>query len=125
MIHFRLDPARRVRIATFAGRVDDDELMGAYRAQLATPDYDPSWDDLADLTGVEQLDVSATALRDLTSLFSGVDALGNPTRLAIIAPGDLGYGLGRMYEMMRDGAPEEVQVFRDMAEALAWLDERP
>ncbi|HEX6039855.1 hypothetical protein [Longimicrobium sp.] len=122
MIRFRTDLARGVRIAAFHGTVDGGELLHAYRTQLDHPDYDPSLDDLVDLREVEMLDVSAAALRELMSMFSRVDALGYATRLAIVAHNDLGYGLGRMYEMMRDGAPEEVSVFRDLDEAFDWLD---
>lgn len=122
MIRFRTDAERGVRIATFHGCVDGDELLRAYQAQLDLPSYDASLDDLVDLRAIERLDVSATEMRDLMALFSSVDALGHATRLAIVAPGDLGYGLGRMYEMMRTGAAEEVGVFREMDEAFDWLD---
>lgn len=122
MIRFRTDAERGVRIATFHGSVDGGELLRAYQAQLDDPAYDASLDDLVDLRSVDRLDVSATALRDLMALFSRVDALGYATRLAIVARSDLGYGLGRMYEMMRSGAPEEVCVFRDLEEAFTWLD---
>ena len=121
MIQFHTDTEHGVRIATFHGTVDDHELLHAYRSQLADPGYDASLNDLVDLRAVQGLDVGAAALRELMKLFSRVDSLGYATRLAIVAPGDLGYGLGRMYEMMRAGAPEEVGVFRDAGEALAWL----
>jgi hypothetical protein len=121
MIRFRTDAERGVRIATFYGSVDDAELLGAYRAQLADLDYDASLDDLVDLRAVQRLDLGGAALRELMAMFSRVDSLGYTTRLAIVAPHDLGYGLGRMYEMMRTGAPEEVGVFRDVDDALAWL----
>lgn len=121
MIQFHTDTEHGVRIATFHGTVDNRELLHAYGAQLADPGYDARLDDLVDLRAVQGLDLGAAALRELMKLFSRVDALGYATRLAIVAPSDLGYGLGRMYEMMRAGAPEEIGVFRDVAEALAWL----
>lgn len=122
MILFRTDAERGARIATFYGMVDGDDLLRAYQGQLADPGYDATLDDLVDLRAVDGLDVSAAALRELMAMFSRVDEMGYATRLAIVAHDDLGYGLGRMYEMMRTGAPEEVCVFRDLDEALDWLD---
>jgi hypothetical protein len=123
MIHFRIDRDLRLRTATFTGTIADGELLDSYRAHLGQPDYDPTLDDLVDLREVEHLDVSAGALKEMNRMFAGVDEYGIPTRLAIVAPGDLGYGLGRMYEMMRDGAPETIRVFRDAETAHAWLAE--
>ncbi len=44
-------------------------------------------------------------------------------RLAIVASEDLVYGMARMYEMQVGALPPSVGVFRDMAEAEAWLEE--
>jgi len=121
MIRFSLDPAARVRIATFTGCVDDDELMEAYRAEVAKPDYDYRFDDLVDLREIGRLDVTGAGLRSLTQLFAEGDAYGYQTRLAIVASRDVAYGMGRMYEALREGAPEQIGVFRELAEALDWL----
>jgi hypothetical protein len=121
VIEFTVEPAARLRVATFTGTIDDAGLMEAYGQLIACPDYDPTLNDLADLSGVGRFDVSADALRGLIALFVPVDRLGHRTRLAIVAAADSVFGMARMYEMLRMDAPEEICVFRDMAEAREWL----
>jgi hypothetical protein len=43
--------------------------------------------------------------------------------VAIVAPSDLAFGLGRMLELYAD-QPEAIMVFRTFAEADAWVTER-
>ena len=45
------------------------------------------------------------------------------TYTAIVADGDLNYGLARMYEILTDDVPTKTSIFRDMDEAQKWLKE--
>ena len=50
---------------------------------------------------------------------------GLPSKFAIVAPQDLYFGLGRMYESLRESAPHSsrrIAAFRSRAEAERWLD---
>jgi len=118
------DSASRRRTATFTGEITDEHLVGTYADLVQAPDYDAEADELVDLRGVTSLGVTTKGLRQLMGLFSELDKLGIKSRLAIVAPGDAVYGVARMYQMLRgDDVPEEITVFRDFAEATAWLDE--
>lgn len=118
------DSTSRRRIATFTGEISDEHLLGTYADLVQSPDYDKEADDLVDLSGVTSLGVTTKGLRQLMGLFSELDELNIKSRLAIVAPGDAVYGVARMYQMLRgDDVPEEITVFRDLAEATAWLDE--
>ena len=44
-----------------------------------------------------------------------------PSRMAIVAPQDLAFGLSRMFEIYREQQQIAVRVFRTRTEALAWL----
>lgn len=121
MIRFHVDEPRRTRVAVFEGVVDDAELLGSYGGLVATPDYDPTLDDLVDMRGVERLEVSTEAVRRLVGMFTPLDPEDVSTRLAIVAPRDDVYGMARMYEILRSDAPEQIRVFRHRAEAEAWL----
>ena len=49
----------------------------------------------------------------------------SPTsRRAVVVPSDLGYGMARMYEMLRDERGGVVRAFRDLAEARRWVTGR-
>ena len=43
----------------------------------------------------------------------------------MVAPGDLGFGLARMFEALSDPSEPEVRVFRDLSEARTWLGTDP
>ena len=121
-IAFAVDPGDRIRVASFTGTVTDADLIEAYATLVADPAYRPELNDLADLTLVGRVEVSSEALQRLIGMYAPIDALKVPTRLAIVAPIDLTYGISRMYELLRgDDVPEEVCVFRDLGEARAWL----
>lgn len=85
---FSYNPVARRRIATFTGRVEDADLIGAYAELLRDPDYDHGADDLVDMRGIEHFGVTQAGLENIMALFAVVDQLGIPTRLAIVAPGD-------------------------------------
>jgi hypothetical protein len=44
-------------------------------------------------------------------------------KVAVLVPAEseLMFGLSRMYELLREGSPEQVRVFRDAREAEEWL----
>jgi len=122
-ISFSYNPVARRRIATFTGRVEDADLIGAYAELLRDPDYDHGADDLVDMRGIEHFGVTQAGLENIMALFAPVDQLGIPTRLAIVAPGEEVYGVSLMYQTLRgDDVPEQISVFRGMDEAEEWLN---
>lgn len=119
---FELDAAARLRVHSYTGIVDDAVTIAAYTALVETPGYRNDVNDLVDMTHVDRLEVTAEAMMRVISLFAPIDALGVRTKLAIVAPNDLAYGVGRMYEMLRgEDTPEVVQVFRAMDDARHWI----
>jgi len=121
---FSIDRDAGVRVAAFCGVVTDADLMEAYESLLGDPHYDPTLHDLLDMSGVERLEISADAIRELIKRYARVDELGIRTKLAIVAPSDVAFGVGRMYEMLRgDDVPEEIRVFRESSQAGRWLSE--
>lgn len=74
---------------------------------------------------VEKIALPATArVQQLATLSAEMDAAASPSKLAIVAPDDLAFGLGRMYEIYRELHPrstKEVKVFRTMSAALIFL----
>jgi len=123
VVKIRVDAAARVRYSVLEGIVDDEELVDAYAAVLADPDFDPTLNDLVDASGVRRVDVTPAGVRRLADLIRQIDRLALPTKVAVVAPDDVAYDAARMYESFRVGqhAPAEHRVFRDLAEARRWL----
>jgi hypothetical protein len=44
-----------------------------------------------------------------------------PTRVAIVAPGDITYGISRIFKVFRESDSTQLQVFRELDEARGWL----
>ena len=122
-----MDAAARVRHSVLEGTVGDDELVDAYAAVLADPDFDPTLSDLVDARTVRRLDVTPAGVRRLADLVQQIDRLALPTKVAVVASDDVAYDTARMYEALRAGqqAPAEHRVFRDMTDARRWLGLSP
>jgi hypothetical protein len=95
----------------------DDDLRKHQSELRADPAFDPALDQLWDFTGVADVEISPDTLRRLARARS----YSATARRAVVVPTDLGFGLGRMFQMLHEEAPEEVQIFRTLEEARRWL----
>jgi hypothetical protein len=128
-IVFRLDHEARVVVAAAYGALTDGEVF-EYQSKIFTLDEAIGYDELVDMTSVTEIALPSTdRVRDLASLAVGMDATHGNSKLAIVAPGDLAFALGRMFQTTRGLDPRsttEVGVFRTMEDAAAFLRlERP
>ena len=102
----------------------DDEVFG-YQARIFALDEAIGYDELIDLTHVNEIALPTTdRLRDLATNAASMDATHGNSKLAVVAPGDLTYALGRMFQTTRELDPRsttDVGIFRTMKEALAFL----
>ena len=126
-IEYRIHTQLRRVIATAHGALTDADVFGYQNEVWSRADV-AGFDELVDMTRVDHVELpvpSAERLRTLAATSADMDAAGS-SRFAIVAPGDLAYGLGRMYGIYREmdrRSSKEVRVFRSMEDALAWLDE--
>jgi len=111
-------PLQRLVETRAMGEVKDADLLEATDRIATDPTFEAAFDQLVDLSAATGTEVSPRGLRELLDR-EPIFAAGS--RRAIIAPGDLGFGLARMFEMHRGGAAGEVRVFRGRSEALGWL----
>jgi len=129
-IEYRIDHDRRRVVAHGTGTVTTEDIYAYQHEVWARPEVS-GFDQLVDMSTADHIDApvpSADGMRDLAALAAGMDHPVQPSRFAIVAPGDLAFGLGRMYSTYRELEPRStkaVRVFRTMDEALAWLDAAP
>ena len=77
--------------------------------------------ELSDIRPVSQLDVTPAGIGRFVQFDQQhADALDGHL-LALLVPSDLVFGMGRMYEQRGADVSPSVRVFRDEAEARAWL----
>jgi hypothetical protein len=123
-IHYRVDHERKAVFAEGSGMFTDADVFGYQREVWSRPDVH-GYCELIDMTAVEKIEQpTPERIEQLAQLSAEMDATARSTRFAIVAPTAIAFGLGKMYQAMRemqDRSAKEVGVFRTRAEALAFL----
>ena len=123
-LNYRIDADRRLVVARGSGILKDAEVFGYQREVWSRPDV-AGFDELIDMSAVTTVLLpSLERVRDLAELSAEMGRTAPKSRMAIVAPDDLSFGLGRMFDAYREGAApglKPVGVFRTLPEALAWL----
>lgn len=117
-ISYRIDKADRLITATALGDVSFQDYRGMLAVLIEDPDFDPTFDRLWDMRRGHPT-LSGDEVRGVAKV---VAKLVGGKRSAIVAPGDVAYGLSRMYSVFLEDAGIEVQPFRTIDEATAWLE---
>ena len=93
------------------------ELIAHARALASDPRFHPALHQLFDLRDATRGEVDRATILLLASLSPLAGA-----RRAIVVPGDLAYGLSRMFELLRDPFPDTIRVCRSLTAACEWLE---
>lgn len=116
--HLRLVAARGV------GMVTAEDLFEYQREVWSQPEL-AGYNELVDMTQTKGIvSPSPDKMRELAALSASMDTPPTWTRFAIVAPQDLAFALGELYEAYRRLEPKstkDVSVFRTLPEALAFL----
>jgi hypothetical protein len=113
---FKILTERGLLVTRFRDRVTDEEFVGLYRRLLGDPRYETGLTEVADLRQVDDFRVTTSALRTVDGLIRARLAGSAGCQTLIIAPGNLPYGLARLYGALADGGPEQVRVYRTLEE---------
>jgi hypothetical protein len=123
-ITYRIDHDRRLVEAMADGLLTDRDLFG-YQQEVWSRRDVAGYDEIVDMTKATIAEfVSHDRVASLAEFSAGMDASDTPSKFAIVAEADLHFGLGRMYQYVRELNPrstKSVGVFRTRAEALDWL----
>jgi len=117
----RIDPAGRVVILTVTGDIDDRDLLGLADHLEDEPRVDPDFSLLIDLREAHGQKVTSAGVYRLVERTLIMSAT---SRRAVVVDSDLGFGMTRMYEMLRTNRGGAPRVFRDYDDALRWVTTR-
>ena len=117
----QVDGAARVVIVTVIGVLGDAELQGLGDQLEKNPEVAPDFALLIDLRQADGKTVTSAGVR---SLATRALVFSQASRRAVVVPSDLGFGMARMYEMLREGRGGGMRVFRDYDEARRWVAQR-
>jgi hypothetical protein len=115
---YTIDPARRLLRTRGWGVVSTRDLQDLTNRILVDPAFNAEYRSLADLR-----EVTAVAVDSMTMAETASMPLFTPgTRRAIVAPSDAVYDVARTFASYAERAGQEVRVFRELAQAEAWLE---
>lgn len=125
-IDYYIDHARLLVVARGKGVVTDSDVFAYQHAVWSQPEV-TGYDELVDMTAVELIETpvpEGPRLQQLASEAAAMDHPASAVKLAIVAPASLAFGLARAYQSHREldaRSRKQVEVFRTLAEALAFL----
>lgn len=121
---YRIDRDAKVVVAAGYGTLTDADVFRYERETGARSDM-IGYDELIDVSSVTDIEeATAEHLENLAAEAAARDIVHGPAKLAIVAPGDLAFGLGRIFQIHRQVEPgntKNVGVFRSMEAALEFL----
>jgi len=119
---FDFKPEHNLVVCRQVGTVEDEEFMSSYRSLFEGGRFDPSMDLVVDLRLADSSRRSQEAIREFAAyLKEWMRKTDKKSRVVVIAPKDVSFGLARMYEAYAESAHRDFTVFREADEALEWL----
>jgi hypothetical protein len=108
-----------VIFSEFQGVVTPEDIVAQLERFKTDPAFQPSFNHLIDTRNATRFDPSGEGMRKV----SMHTVFNEKSRRAIVADKDDMFGIARMYQLLREAhkAPDQIKVFRDMAEARRWL----
>src|SRR5688572_12835092 len=101
-IEYVIDHERRLVTATARGVLTDEDVFGYQREVWSRHDV-IGYNELVDMSEVEKIvQPTSERVRELAQFSASTDAPSVPSKFAIVAPQDIAFALGRMYEAYRD-----------------------
>jgi hypothetical protein len=115
---FTIDVNQRLVVSTFYGEVSDADLGEIASLIRSHPDFEPSFSEIIDVSGITAGTFSTSALANLSRQAS----IFNLTSLhAIIAPQTHLFGLARMAQVLAEKTKPNLVVVKTMDEARKFL----
>lgn len=110
-----------VRVECF-GELTNQDILDCVARLYTDPARKPGMPSLVDCCGIERMVVTPSGIQAAVMVKATmVDPRQPPWAVAVIAPQDEVFWMARTYEVLREGSPEKVRVFRQPSEAEKWL----
>jgi hypothetical protein len=117
-VSYAIDKQKRLVVTCAWGTCTAEDALEFRRQILKDPNFDPSFDQLADFSAVTTIDITPAEVR----MLAGGNIFSPYSRRAIVVQGQLAFGLARIFETLRGlRGDHHVRVFHTRDEALAWI----
>lgn len=121
-IRVRVSKELGLLVAVFEGNVTLEEFERHSAPLIELPEYIRIPLTLVDMSAAVESDAASEMVRRHANKAANIDReIVAGAKMALVATRDLFFGFSRMYEILRDDSPLEIQVFRSLPEAEKWL----
>ena len=124
-ISFKVKARSGYFVTTYRGHISAEDHILAFKRFFTGGEWIPDINELAIASEVKATSISLESLRDLIMFKNRHYEEHNVkhVKIAIYAPGDMAFGISRMYDAVTEAeaSPEEVMAFRNIREAIRWL----
>jgi hypothetical protein len=115
---YKIAKERRLVLSTASGVLTLADALAHQDQILADSEFDPSYSQLMDFTHVTKIELTADDVRKLAERA----VFWSTSSRAILVNTDLGHGLARLFEMLRENAGEKgIRIFGNLDDALEWV----
>jgi hypothetical protein len=118
----KIHKEKKLAQITAEGKVNILELKEIFLETIEHEDWLPGFNMLCDYSNIEDFDVTTGDMEDITEWQSSIDALIGAGRCAVVGCKDSVYGMSRMWEIISSERSQQICVFRQMNDAVIWLD---
>ena len=112
-----VDADRSLVLSRGWGAVTGADLLMHVRSLRTDPRFQPQFSQLFDFRATTDVRVDAQSVREIAAQ----NPFGAGARRAFVVANDVAFGMARMYQILTEVSPDELEVFRDLDEALRWL----
>jgi len=114
------DANRRLFRVTLEGNVDIAQCLEILAALLAHPNFEPGIPAIWNAMDADLSQLSFQDFQQMRAYQARHSRERGRARIALVAAGDLSFGMGRMVAQIADLPHLEINVFRDVAAAEKW-----
>ena len=112
-----IDTEHRIVFSRAWGEFTEADVLAHRQHLIANPQFDSTFRQLADFSGVTRLAISSSSVRAFTSS----DPWDSEARRAFVASADVVFGMARMYASLLGESRSNIAVFRRAEEPERWL----
>ena len=118
-IEFTHHPENNILLIKISGVLEMEQLKLAAEKLLTSDTYPKDINTIYDLQDMDFSNITRE-FEDKVITFRKQLNRGN-AKIACVTPSDVGFGMGRMYQILSEDLPQQVGIFRTIEEALDWL----
>ncbi len=123
-ISYSIDVDRQLILTVASGTLSDDDLIQFKIRLVRDPDFKAGMCEISDLRDVVNFNITTNGVRRLVMQDEKDARLVRTHKLAIVTSQTIIYGMARMYQTLTQKNIAEVNVFRDIEKAQAWISSK-